>query len=308
MQNANYKEYEFLVKVNNKPLLEYESNGDTYVEGRKGSEYELYFKNHTYNRVLVVFSVDGLSIMDGKTASKDSRGYIVEGYKDLTVPGWTINSNKVAKFQFQPQNDKSNTTYVELLQEEGFNVDPSNQGVIGCMVFKERYVPPQVEKLYFYPQVYHDYLNPPLEPNWNDYDNQGLINGGWREQYGSISGGLSSSSMGCMSSSNYTGTTTRYVGDNLVGVGMKGMSMNYASPDISAYSVETGLGTQFGDDKRFDTTSSTFNREYTPAWVAVINYDTLQGLRKRGIFVKENNHAKAFPDYKEVGCHIPKRR
>ena len=49
--------------------------------------------------------------------------------------------------------------------------------------------------------------------------------------------------------------------------------------------------------------------EDSPDWIGVIHYDTLQGLKKKGIVVYEKPaNAKAFPGYSEMGCYIPKNR
>ena len=53
-----FSSYEFAVHVNDKANTEYPHQGETYIEGRKGSKYELFFKNNTYEEVLVVFSVE----------------------------------------------------------------------------------------------------------------------------------------------------------------------------------------------------------------------------------------------------------
>lgn len=279
MQNSKYT---FAVRVKGKNVPEYENNGDNYIEGRKGSEYELYFKNKTYNRVLVIPSVDGLSTIDGKTASDKSNGYVVNGYQEVVIPGWKINSAKAAKFQFRPQNDNSNTTYVELLQEEGFDVDSSNQGVIGCMVFEEVYNSP---KVVYQPYPIHDTAYP-LWPNIYPYKNY-YINP-YSDFYNYNGGGGSASIETLDINNSYS---------PLRSSGGYGNSIQ-----------ESDLGTGFGDDTKFETSSTEFERKSFPDWIAVINYDTLQGLRKKGIFINHNPNNKAFPGYNDSGCYIPKKR
>ena len=141
MYNYYSNQFRFGVKVNNQFTKEYISEGKTYIEGRKGSEYSLYFRNNLNKRVLVVFSVDGLSVLDGKTASKQSGGYVLDAWGEVEVPGWKIDRDTVGKFKFSPKGDRDKS-YVEQLESAGFNVDVENQGVIGCMVFEEKeYVP-----------------------------------------------------------------------------------------------------------------------------------------------------------------------
>jgi hypothetical protein len=270
--------YEFNVIVNGKNVTEYEHGADTFIEGRKGSTYELYFKNNTNNRLEVVFSVDGLSVIDGKTASDKSTGYIVDRYSSITVPGWKIDSRKAAQFQFQPQNDKSNTTYVELLAEEGFEVDTGNQGVIGCMVFMEKLKPQP--KINCYNNYYHT-INQIKKHDPYYYP--------------------------CYPYTPYGSVYYNTVGLRGNGIDSSFVQSNYNSNEFDM--VENSIGTGFGDDTKFETVTIEFERQKNNDWFAVINYDTIQGLRKRGIFFVNSPKAKAFPNFKESeGCHIPVRR
>lgn len=290
--------YEFAVLVDGKYIKEYEHGADTYIEGRKGSTYELYFKNNTSNRVEVIFSVDGLSIMDGKTASDKSEGYIVNAYNSIKVPGWKINSQKVAQFQFQPQNDKANTTYVELLAEEGFNVDTGNQGVIGCLVFVEK--EKQIQAYPYYP--YYPPFSRPRNP-WY-FDNLNPVYIGDSISYGGVAGvasaganPLSQQTYNTMTSASLSkGSITRSVGQNNIQI------------TASSAMEETSMGTSFGNDKKFETVMVEFERNSNHDWISVINYDTIQGLRKRGVLFFNSPKAKAFPKFKDEGCPIPSRR
>jgi len=288
MQNGKYI---FYVKVNDKKTHEYEHGGETFIEGRKGSEYELFFKNNTHKRLLVVFSVDGLSVMDGKTASDKSHGYVVDAYREITIPGWKIDSRKAAKFQFRPQQDKANTTYVELLQEEGFDVDASNQGVIGCMVFEEVEKPVTtytgIRHYPYYPNPWNQPLVP-LVPMWNS----------------SVLGDGTTTALG-MNASSMVATSSPQSFDGVASASLNNVvSQNYYEPVFE----EKSLGTGFGDDVKFETTKVDFERKGNPEWVAIINYDTIQGLRKRGIFINNSPTAKAFPGFKDEGCYVPTKR
>jgi hypothetical protein len=306
--------YEFNVIVNGKNVTEYEHGADTFIEGRKGSTYELYFKNNTNNRLEVVFSVDGLSVIDGKTASDKSTGYIVDRYSSITVPGWKIDSRKAAQFQFQPQNDKSNTTYVELLAEEGFEVDTGNQGVIGCMVFMEKLKPQPIINCYnnYYhtinqikkhdPYYYPCYPCYPYTP-YTPYTPYGSV---CYNTVGLIGNGMASS----LSSASYNArgvASQKSPSINVSEIDSSFVQSNYNSNEFDM--VENSIGTGFGDDTKFETVTIEFERQKNNDWFAVINYDTIQGLRKRGIFFVNSPKAKAFPNFKESeGCHIPVRR
>lgn len=125
----NTSTYHLSILVGGKPIHEYEHQGNTFVEGRKSSEFELEFKNNSQKRVLVIPSVDGLSTLDGKPATPESKGYIVQAWGTLRIPGWTIDGQSVAKFLFQ---DKERS-YVS----QSGNGSSANAGVIGVIVYEE---------------------------------------------------------------------------------------------------------------------------------------------------------------------------
>jgi hypothetical protein len=107
---------------------EYYHNGLTWIEGREGSNYILRFINRSTSRVAVVFSVDGLDIINGKPAGPNSSSYVIDSNATMEVPGWVLNNIQVAQFYFA----KAGKSYVTL---SGNNT--LNTGVIGAMVFKE---------------------------------------------------------------------------------------------------------------------------------------------------------------------------
>jgi len=126
--------YSTKVLVKGKPVTEVDHAGNTYIEGRRNSEFEIQFKNHTPSRVLVIPSVDGLNTIDGKLCGVESQGYVVKPYGVLTIEGWTLNSESVAKFIFKDKNSKGkDQTYAEAMDSS-----VENQGLIGIMVFKEQ--------------------------------------------------------------------------------------------------------------------------------------------------------------------------
>lgn len=125
------KHLELEVRVHGKPVREYRHEGKFYIEGRKGSEFTLRIKNRSNRRVLVVPSVDGLSVMDGKEASFDSSGYILDAYDYIDIPGWRLNLDEIAKFFFSTPGE----SYAAKTGK------PRNVGVIGCALFMEKTPP-----------------------------------------------------------------------------------------------------------------------------------------------------------------------
>jgi hypothetical protein len=107
---------------------EYQHRGQTWIEGRGNSDYVIQLLNHTSGRMCVVVSVDGLSVTDGKLASYDSDGFVVDAYGQVSVPGWLLNSESSAKFVFGTKNSS-------YASQSGSDV--SNVGVIGAAWFDE---------------------------------------------------------------------------------------------------------------------------------------------------------------------------
>lgn len=137
MYSSN-RAYEGSIRVSGRPVKEVHHRGQTYIEGRKGTEYTLHFKNDTAKPVLVIPSVDGLCVIDGKPAGRSSPGFIVGSYSTIEVPGWMVDESTAAKFTFWPQDARGEATYVEELSKSGATVDVGNQGLIGFLVIEQR--------------------------------------------------------------------------------------------------------------------------------------------------------------------------
>jgi len=106
-------------------------NDKNYVIGEVGSRYSIVVHNYTDYRVEVVLSVDGLDVMDGKTAAFTKPGYLVAPRSTLTVDGFRQSMETVAAFRFGSVSESyANKKYG----------DTRNVGVIGLALFYE-YLP-----------------------------------------------------------------------------------------------------------------------------------------------------------------------
>lgn len=103
------------------------------VEGKKGGTYSIIVKNRCKSALEIVASVDGLDVMDGKTAGFSKRGYIVYPGETLEIDGFRKSESKVAAFEFSGVSD----SYANL--KHG---DTRNVGVIGLAVFTQKGVDP----------------------------------------------------------------------------------------------------------------------------------------------------------------------
>ena len=120
---------EWGVKSRRKVLSSYLSRGSRFVIGKKGSNYSLQVKNRSKSRLEAVLSVDGLDVIDGKTASTKKRGYLVYPGKTLEVKGFRTSEQAVAAFKFSSVGN----SYANLRHGETRNV-----GVLGLAVFAEK--------------------------------------------------------------------------------------------------------------------------------------------------------------------------
>ena len=121
--------YEMSILVNGQPVKEYFHNDRMYVEGRTDAEYKIRIKNNGYRRIVVVPTVDGLSVIDGNPASYTSPGYIIPGYTTDTIDGWRSDDNTINKFYFSAGKD----SYAKRNGQDSTNI-----GIIGAAVFEER--------------------------------------------------------------------------------------------------------------------------------------------------------------------------
>jgi hypothetical protein len=107
--------------------------GRRLVGGSKGGRYSIVVKNRCKSALEIVASVDGLDVMDGKTASFSKRGYIVYPGETLEIDGFRKSESKVAVFEFSGVSD----SYANLRHG-----DTRNVGVIGLAVFTQKGVNP----------------------------------------------------------------------------------------------------------------------------------------------------------------------
>ena len=264
--------FDLRILVKDKSINEYGHQGRTFIEGRKGSEFQVEFKNNTNGRVLVVPSVDGLSTLDGQLATPDSKGYVVGPWATLTVPGWTVDGQSVANFLFNDK-EKSYAAY----SSQG----TTNAGVIGVLVFAEKvtYVAPApiIRQAPYWPK------SPTIYPN-HPWDIRPTVTYGNAGAEGQMRNAASMS------------------------VKKSSLSAEASATSASADSESPfGLGTGWGQKAEFKTTQTTFDKGALAAQL-VIYYDTRKNLEKRGIEVVKRNTAaldelpQAFPT---IGCKPP---
>jgi len=265
------KNFDFSLVINGGSVKEYEHNGHTFIEGKNGSDFALRFKNNTHKRCMAVITVDGKSILDGAPGSiDDSGGYVVEPYSNITIPGWRLDNNNVAKFVFaNPE---------ESYAAQGDDPEAiNNVGIIGCAVFYEQ-----------------EYLN----PYWmNNQHLKGIYPSGMR------TGGTPISNTPDIW---YGGINTSFSNMNHVSIEASCGTDN-ASAVVNDASIGN-LGTAFGHSAGHAVKEITFNKTKEPETVFTLYYDSRAGLEARGVSFKPITHIcpSPFPASKGRGCKPPK--
>jgi hypothetical protein len=92
--------YEMELMVGGAARPEYQSGGQTYVEGRLGDRYAIRVANHDARRVEVVIAVDGRDAIDGQPSNSTKRGYVIPAYGSAEIDGFRLSMSDVAAFRF----------------------------------------------------------------------------------------------------------------------------------------------------------------------------------------------------------------
>jgi hypothetical protein len=117
-----------LLDSSGRALEGFTSGGNTYIVGNAGDRYTIQIRNGSNVRFEAVTSVDGLDVINGRTASFASRGYIVNPGSTVEIDGWRRSTDTVAAFRF----GRVSESYA------GKKGEDSNVGVIGVALFEER--------------------------------------------------------------------------------------------------------------------------------------------------------------------------
>jgi hypothetical protein len=114
-----------------RPLPAFFAGGHTYAIGEAGQRYTITVTNGSGIRVEAVASVDGLDVLDGKSADFAKRGYLVQEYGNVEIDGFRQTSDHVAAFRFGSVRD----SYAARTGTD------RNVGVIGVAFFAPRGAP-----------------------------------------------------------------------------------------------------------------------------------------------------------------------
>lgn len=115
---------------NSLPIYRAGAGGDTsyYLSAQDGQAYQLHYHNNTGKTYEIVASVDGLDVLNGRTASRSNDGYVLSPYADLDIAGFRKSDTSVASFIFSKPKD----AYANHNTSGSIN----NTGVIGTVVYE----------------------------------------------------------------------------------------------------------------------------------------------------------------------------
>lgn len=118
------------VLVNGHNCKQYNHEEKCFIEAKENSEYEIEIKNNNYFRVLAIVSVDGLSVISGKSAGKNNdSGYVINSYDNLKIKGFRYSNDAVGAFKFTLKEDS-------YAASKGNNSE-KNCGIIGVKIYDE---------------------------------------------------------------------------------------------------------------------------------------------------------------------------
>jgi hypothetical protein len=257
--------FELSVEVNGRNIPEFGHKGKTYVEGRKNHRYQIKFRNSRAERVLVVPTVDGLSVVDAQPYHGNSPGYVVQAYSSLTISGWRTSLSEVRGFEFS---DKSGSF-------AGKTVGQQNCGVIGAMVYAEK------QQVHWQDiHIHHHHFPPsPPPPVYPPYTIR-YMSGTPERTYGSL----------CS-----PGVSTRE--SDLSGVSIMCCQAANSSPDFN-------LGTTYGAPIQDSVMNVSFEKGLCLATFEIY-YSDREGLLKDGIQVDKSPELASFPQAFGGFCKLP---
>lgn len=99
-----------------------------YVSAQAGQAYQLHYHNATGKTYEIVASVDGLDVLNGRTASRNNDGYVLSPNDDLVIEGFRKSQSSVASFIFSKPTD----AYANHNASGSIN----NTGIIGTVVYE----------------------------------------------------------------------------------------------------------------------------------------------------------------------------
>ena len=123
------------ILVNGQPIKKYSHKGNVYVEAKHWNEYSIRVRNNSCFRRLIIVTVDGINVIDGKAGGASKNGYVVNGFTTHEIKGFRTTNEEEHPFKF---NSKDRSYAAKSEETKG---DSTNCGVIGIQVYAEKEKP-----------------------------------------------------------------------------------------------------------------------------------------------------------------------
>ncbi len=287
--------YDVEILVNNKPIKKYYSNGNWWVEARKGVNYEVKIKNLTNKRALAVVSIDGIDVLSGETASNESGGYVIEGYGTYTVKGFRVSNETVNLFEF------SNKEQSYAVQSPDGEHSSKNTGGIGVIIWEEKerkpvYKKPLIRWPVAQPMIPEPEIWPwpsPVWPKYPPYKPRPPFQPYWSEDL--------PYKVTCKGADSFGDTT-----QSLMMCSTATRSCNLLSDDY-VEQLAPDMGTKFSDTSVTDKVTTTEFERARIAEQIFIYYASKKMLNKMGIALEPEPKIVLPTLFKGNFCKAPKR-
>lgn len=246
--------------------------GEYWVAGTPGAKYSVSVANATGGRLLSVISVDGVNVLDGKTANTNQSGYVFNGYQKYEINGWRKSNQEVAAFEFVA----SPSSYAERTGR------PANVGVIGVALFKERAFQPPVTT-----------YSPPVRPSTPYLRGNDEIERSKSRDTGAAEIGKSQA----MPASPAASAAPQPSLSGAVGSAANAAKRSESRADTAQDSVREKLGTGHGEREWSQVSQTTFERAGTrPNETITIRYDSRENLVAMGVIPEPYRHQPRTPN------------
>jgi hypothetical protein len=125
---GNLASIDLFDRTEQRTLPIYWHQGNAYVVGSPGNEYQISVHNAAGVDVLAVVSVDGVNVVSGETAAPNQTGYVIDQWRQMEITGWRKNLSRTAAFYFTSLGD----SYAARTGR------PNHVGVIGAALFRRK--------------------------------------------------------------------------------------------------------------------------------------------------------------------------
>ena len=246
-----------VVDASQAQLPSYHHRGQHYIMGRYNQRYMLKVINHSSERFELVMTVDGRDVINGSAGHYGNRGYVINPHSQFNIEGFRRSDSEVAAFRFTTPGD----SYAGRLGKG------SNIGVIGVALFSEQASRIQVPTYQKRSNYLDDHSHTLDQGESLNAQTDSLIDHNPPQHQRARLGSLNSAK--------------------------KSRHSRRRRPQNN----RSEIGTRYGENRHSQVENTQFVRlSKQPDQVLVINYDSEQGLRRRGVIAIKQSHPTPFPN------------